>query len=362
MSDDSYEKLREILDTHPSGAPSSKYFDEILRMYYTPEEAELLSRMSFRVKTVEEIVKGTGLDAEEVEKNLDRLASRAILFSKISKGVKSYALLPTIPGLFEFPFMKGITGPDVKKLAGLWESYHEESLGDGFSGNPTPLARVIPVESSVESLSNIHPYEEVKKFISDSEYFALAECACRVSVAKCDRPKDVCLIFDAGGKFLVEKGFAREITKEDAFKVLDKADDAGLVHMSGNTRNKTYFICNCCPCCCTIMRGLTQLKNPHAFYTSSYLAVLNANECTACGICLERCPMKAIAIEDDDSTRIDETLCIGCGLCVSSCPVAAIALVKRSDEPDVPATVQDMGIRVATEKGKIDAFMKVMMG
>jgi ferredoxin len=361
MSNDSYEKLRQILDTHPSGAPSSRYFDEILRIYYTPEEAELLCRLSFRVKTVDEIIRDTDLDAEKVEKTLDALSSKAILFSKMSKGVKSYALLPTIPGLFEFPFMKGMTSPELKKLAQLWENYHAECLSNGFSGNPTPLARVIPVESSVRSLSQIHPYEEVKQFISQADYFALADCACRVSVAKCDKPKDVCLIFDAGGRFLVEKGFAREISKEEAFKALDRSEDAGLVHMSGNTKNKTYFICNCCPCCCTIMRGLTQLKHPHAFYTSSYLAVLDTDECTGCGMCLDRCPMDAIKI-DDASSKIDENKCIGCGLCVSTCPVDAISLRKRPAEPDIPETVQDMGIRVATEKGKIEGFMKVMMG
>jgi ferredoxin len=361
MGNDAYERLREILDAHPSGAPSSKHFDEILRAYFTPEEADLLCRMSFRAKTVDEIIKGSSLKAEDVGNTLDTLAAKALIFSKKGRAGKTYALLPTIPGLFEFPFMKGITSPELKRLAGLWESYHAEAMGDAFAGNPTPLARVIPVESSVRALSNVHPYEEVKTFIAASEYFALAECACRVSVEKCDKPKDVCLIFDAGARFLVEQGFAKEITKEEAFAVLDRSEDAGLVHMSGNSKAKTYFICNCCPCCCTIMRGLTQLKNPHAFYVSSYQAALDAGECTGCGMCQDRCPMDAITV-DGDNSKIDGQRCIGCGLCVTSCPVDAISLAKRKSEPDIPETVQDMGLKVATEKGKIDAFMKLMLG
>ncbi len=36
---DAYEKLREILDASPTGAPASKAFDEILRILFTPQEA-----------------------------------------------------------------------------------------------------------------------------------------------------------------------------------------------------------------------------------------------------------------------------------------------------------------------------------
>ena len=89
MQNDSYEKLRQILDTHPSGAPASKYFDQILRMYFTPEEAELLCRLSFRGKTVNEIIKGSDLDAAEVEKTLDAISSKALIFSKTGKSGKS---------------------------------------------------------------------------------------------------------------------------------------------------------------------------------------------------------------------------------------------------------------------------------
>jgi hypothetical protein len=50
---DVYEKLREILDAHPSGAPKSKAFDEILRILFTHEEAELAIYMSFSPKPVQ---------------------------------------------------------------------------------------------------------------------------------------------------------------------------------------------------------------------------------------------------------------------------------------------------------------------
>ena len=65
--------------------------------------------------------------------------------------------------------------------------------------------RVVAVEKSIPTQDSIHPYEEVKNFINRANFIALASCACRISVNKCDKPKEVCLIFDGIGEFLVER-------------------------------------------------------------------------------------------------------------------------------------------------------------
>ena len=72
--------------------------------------------------------------------------------SKNKDGKKQYGLVPTIPGLFEFPFMKGRENSDfdLDKLADLWEKYHQDALGKAFCGEPTPSIRVVPVKKSIE--------------------------------------------------------------------------------------------------------------------------------------------------------------------------------------------------------------------
>ena len=54
---DIYERLREILDSHPSTAPKAKSIDEILRILFTPEEAAIAVNMSFKNKSVSSIAK-----------------------------------------------------------------------------------------------------------------------------------------------------------------------------------------------------------------------------------------------------------------------------------------------------------------
>ena len=357
---DVYEKLREILDSHPATAPKEEPIYEILHLLFTPEEAALAANMSFKTKSASSIAKAAGLAENKVKQNLESMADRGIIFSRNKEGDKFYGLLPLIPGVFEFPFMKGGGTPMHERLGRLWEEYHHAALGASFSGQPTPLMRVVAVEKSIAAQDQVHPYEEVKNLISQAKYIALTNCACRVSVAKCDKPKEVCLIFGEMAEFLVERGFARQINQDEGIRVLDEAEAAGLVHTSNNSADNANLICNCCPCCCTVLRGRTQLKNLHAFEPSRFEAHVSADECTGCGVCVdERCPMKAIEIKDDVAV-VNTLECIGCGLCVTGCPTGAIELLERKELPAVPATVKEMAMKVLQEKGRLEAFLKVM--
>jgi Fe-S-cluster-containing hydrogenase component 2 len=357
---DIYERLREILDSHPSTAPKTKASDEILRILFTPVEAAVAVKMSYKAKSVSNIAKAAEISESEAKQHLESMANKGIIYSKNKEGEKLYSLLPLIPGVFEFPFMKGGQTPMHKRLGQLWEEYHNEALGTSFAGQPTPLMRVVAVEKSITAQDRIHPYEEVKNFINNANYIALTKCACRVSVGKCDKPKEVCLIFGEAAEFLVERGFARQISKEEGMKVLDQAEEAGLVHTSNNSADHANLICNCCPCCCTVLRGRTQLKHTHAFEPSRFEAYVTGEDCTGCAICAEeRCPMKAIEMKDNVAF-VNTQECIGCGLCVTGCPAEAIKLVERKQIPSIPATVREMGAKVLQEKGRLDAFLKIM--
>lgn len=357
---DNYEHLQQILDAGPIGAPPAKVFDEILRILFTPEEAAIAVHMTLFPRKLPAIAADAGMPEDEAGKMLEAMADKAVIFAREKEGKRSYGLLPTIPGLFEFPLMKGAGTPMLGNLGKLWDEYHRQALGASFSGKPTPIARVIPVEQSVTSLTRVHPYEEVARLIDSVDFIALGECACRVSIKACDKPTEMCLIFDGTGRFLVQRKFAREISKEEAHRVLDLAEQAGLVHTSNNSADRPAFICNCCSCCCTILTCHTQLGIPHAFAPSAFQVGIDAEACTGCGICTDdRCPMGAIDISGNTAVPSSEK-CIGCGLCVSACPTQAIKLVRRSEPPEVFPTMQELGMKVLTEKGKLEKYVSQM--
>lgn len=245
-------------------------------------------------------------------------------------------------------------------LAKLWEEYHHEGMGNSFAGSATPLTRVIPIEEAVDTRSEILPYEQISEMVARCETFGLAHCACRVSVAACDKPREVCLITDKTGRYLIERGLAQEITKEKALEILRTSEEAGLVHMTNNSQDRLNLVCNCCPCCCTILRGLTQLKNPNAFAVSRWQAQVDEDVCSGCGTCEdERCPMTAIVVRESVA-EVDPERCIGCGLCVTTCSTGAVSLVSREGATEPPSTITEMGLRIANEKGKAEEFTKLM--
>ncbi len=107
----------------------------------------------------------------------------------------------------------------------------------------------------------------------------------------------------------------------------------------------------CCGCCCQILSNLNKLDAPANAVSSNYYAEVDADECTACSVCEERCQMNAIEMGDVAEIKLER--CIGCGLCVAACEFDAVHLVDKEAEERVvpPGNTLETYIRIAQERG-----------
>jgi ferredoxin len=84
--------------------------------------------------------------------------------------------------------------------------------------------------------------------------------------------------------------------------------------------------------------------------TSYYEAQLDAELCTGCELCVDRCQMDAIQ-EVDGDWAIADGRCIGCGLCVAACPVDAISMVAKPGTEAPPMSFNHTLSQIGAERG-----------
>jgi Pyruvate/2-oxoacid:ferredoxin oxidoreductase delta subunit len=194
---------------------------------------------------------------------------------------------------------------------------------------------VIPVEESIPFDLEIFPFEKASALIENAKSWGVRDCICRVQqhlVGKgCDRPVESCLVFAPIEGFFDHSEVDRPLSKEAALKILHEAEEAGLVHSTGNYRNNTHYICNCCTCCCGILRGVAEFGIPTAVARSDFRAVVEAEICMGCEDCQEWCQFGALSF-DDGVCLVSEAHCVGCGLCVQACDTEALTMKRLPEE------------------------------
>lgn len=285
-----------------------------------------------------ELSERTGLALEEVDSRLQDLFVKGAVFKSARSDPPSYYMVRNVP---QFHDATIVWPQATKEFLLAWRDFMDTEWHDLAKViakmMPKPLSRVIPVGISIQVKNQILNFESINEIIDNAKQLAVTPCTCRLSMGKCDRPVETCIQVNRAAEYTLERGSGREISKEEAREICRNAEKEGLVHVTMNKHEVDAFICNCCPCCCLALPELikagTKVLDP-----SRYVAEINADECTGCEVCHERCYFEAITWGDDDEiySVINPDKCMGCGLCMVTCPADCIELKEIRPEDFVP--------------------------
>jgi Pyruvate/2-oxoacid:ferredoxin oxidoreductase delta subunit len=344
MSQEVYQQLLEVMKKRGGGYAGMDIpeFYALVEELFTPEEAEVNNAMPRGPFTVKDMAATLGRNEDEIEKTLEAMANKGLCLVFKADQTNYYQGARFMPGILEYQFMPGKITERDKKIARLIHAY--ERAYDRKT-DPTemtfPTTRVITVDALVQVDNQVHTYDQVQTFIDKYDPIAVSTCYCRHAAALQDEdthgmPNDVCMQFGAAAQFAIERLGAKKVTKQEAREVLSRCEEAGLIHMSQNTTEDIGFICNCDRWHCGTVRNVLAKPKPGLFFNSGFEPSFDADLCTACGTCLDRCPPEALTMGDNDIPVVNLDRCFGCAACATGCPTEAIAMANKPGFPMPP--------------------------
>jgi ferredoxin len=324
-----YQQLAEAV-----GAGDSSIIPEIFKMLADENEAKVVLAAA-PAATVDEIGEKTGIPPGDVEKMMDPLFKKGLIFKSKKEGQTRYY---RVRRLLQFHDAAILAEGMPKEFYDLWKKYHEKEFKKHHKrieeSLPKSAVRVIPVNLTVEPDIQIAPFEDIKQIVKNADNLAVTKCTCRVIDGSCGKPVDVCIQVNRAADYAIERGTGRKLSEDEAIAMLKMCEEEGLVHAVGNTRGLGHVICNCCADCCINWPGPRNSAVNFAA-PSRFTAVVDPDLCTACEICIDRCHFDAIQL-DGDAICLDEEKCMGCGVCVVTCPTEALSLKEVRGEDFVP--------------------------
>ena len=357
-----YRNLQQHLDRGPVGYPSTPSGIDIslLKHLFTPEEAQIATQLStIKLEPAGRIyrrAKKSGLvtSLEQLQIILDRMAYKGtVLVYREGYKEKRYKNAGvTAGGIVDFQVNRL-----TRDLVDTFHQYHVEvfARAEMTGSRGVPQLRTIPVEKSIPVPDKhlVSTYDDVRTLVENAAGpIAVANCVCRQTKDIQGQPcthsdiRETCLqIGTDHARQYVEMGIARYITKEEAFNILEKAQQAGFILQPENSL-RPEAICCCCGDCCGLLSAVVKSPRPADLYATNYYAEVDPALCRGCGTCVKRCQLKARTIANGVST-VNLDRCIGCGNCVVTCESHASRLHKK-DNAFIPP------------KDKDTTFMKIM--
>lgn len=255
-------------------------------------------------RTVKEIAAIVNKPEDYCFEQLKKLAVYGVCFWNTIDGEEVFWAETWIPGTMEMIVNNSENCKKYPIIGYAMEAYGRVR-GPKSSGAFPPgvgLMRVIPIETAIEGNTRRASYEEVSKYLNENDIFTVTDCSCRTDRELmgegCGHLKeDMCIQMGHAAEYYIKTGRGRQITREEAFEIIKRAEENGLMHQIPNIdgSGKTHAICNCCGCGCLSLRTAEMFKN-NDMVRSNYVARVDKEKCVACGQCVENCPVNALKL------------------------------------------------------------------
>ena len=360
----SYASLAHRLEQYVPGAFPSDTLCAILRALVTEQEARLLALLPLRAVPVERAAAIWGMGREAARDVLESAAGKGVVYVSGAVDCRRYLLAPPVLGFVEFSLMRTDGKFDAELLSRLYHQYCQvegDFLRQQGAAHPA-LARVFAHEAMLGETvaSEVLSRDRVSAGINSASRITVGRCYCRTKQRylgkACDAPQMVCLTFNGVADYLATYGIAREISRDEAHRIVRDCMERGLVQIGDNKRDGLAVICNCCGCCCDILRGYKRFGGTGLVSPSAFVAAVAAESCNECGTCAARCPVGAVTTAGGRA-EVDGGVCLGCGVCARFCPTGACQMRLRPERPFVPEDTVEKMAMAAIDSGKLGNFM-----
>ncbi len=285
-----------VKETHP------EYYG--LECVVTDDMADAALGMRLReYMGVPEIAKNCGRSEGETHELLLKLEDVGIIESRVVDGKDEFMLIIFVPGVFELMVTNTTQIEEHPQIAEAFEEYTKIRMGKLVPNVPRGYGpmRVIPIQTAIEGKSRIASYEELSHWLDKYEpSIGVTDCECRISRRVMGEgcghlAEDMCIMVGHTAESCIRTGKARRISKQEAWDILKKAEENGLMHQVTNIdgNDKVFGICNCCRCSCLALRTSQYFNTPN-LSNNNFVAKIDSEKCTACGQCVETCPGDAL--------------------------------------------------------------------
>jgi Pyruvate/2-oxoacid:ferredoxin oxidoreductase delta subunit/biotin operon repressor len=309
----------------------SEFIPRIIARLANKQQARIL--LALPVKETDELAEKTGIPRETVDKEVQELYEKGLVFKRIKGGLRAfYSATELKDATPANPKFDAALGPEFFDLWDKW--FNSKEAADWWysmpekPGQTRPLMRIIPQWRAIENIEGVLPCDDVRELLKAHEAtLGINNCSCRRVSRKhaaTGIPDELCFVVKTTADYCIDRGSGRKIDMTEALAIIDRVQKHRLLHISYNEKTVSRLL-GMCGGYCIVFRwsppGTIDNCAP-----SRFQAAVDPDHCRLSKDCIDACLFKAIEIQPDGKAHIDPERCMGCGNCALSCSQGAISM------------------------------------